>query len=341
MVRTTLIWLILTLAIMGCSRRSDKTVLIVYSPHGKDMLADYEHRFEQEHPDVDVRWLDMGSQDVLDRIRTERQNPQADVWWGGPMTMFDRAAKEGLLERYVPTWADAVPTEERGEDSTWYGTFETPEVIMFNTALLTKADAPQDWDDLLDPKWRGRILLRSPLASGTMRVIFSAMMQKEAERTGDTLAGYKWLRRLDANTKTYVADPTQLYLRIGRGEAPLSVWNLPDVLMERERSSQPFGVVAPASGTPVITDAIAIVHGTRHRDLAQAFYEFVTTRESLIHQAEQYFRIPARRDIPRERLPEWLTANPWIPMKMDWRMPAMHEQQWMQYWDEHVKGTGQ
>jgi len=42
------------------------------------------------HPQIDVRWLDMGSQEVYDRIRSEAANPQADIWFGGPDTIFAR-----------------------------------------------------------------------------------------------------------------------------------------------------------------------------------------------------------------------------------------------------------
>src|SRR6185503_19118102 len=73
---------VLLLTLVGCSRDS-RTPLVIYSPHGRDLLTLFEHRFEAAHPDVDVRWLDMGSQEVYDRIRSERANPQADVWFGG------------------------------------------------------------------------------------------------------------------------------------------------------------------------------------------------------------------------------------------------------------------
>ena len=45
-----------------------------------------EKTYEQKHPEVDVRWLDMGSQEVYDRVRSEKANPQADLWYGGPNT---------------------------------------------------------------------------------------------------------------------------------------------------------------------------------------------------------------------------------------------------------------
>src|SRR2546426_11435722 len=103
--RVTLL-VLLTSACTGDSR----TPLVIYSPHGRDLLTLLERRFERLHPDVDVRWLDMGSQEVYDRLRSERANAQADVWFGGPATIFARGAHDSLLEPFRPTWADRKST---------------------------------------------------------------------------------------------------------------------------------------------------------------------------------------------------------------------------------------
>ena len=332
--------MLLALVASGCSRGPQRTPLLIYSPHGKDLLSTFEHEFESEHPDVEVQWLDMGAQDVYERIRTERNNPQADVWWGGPMTTFERAAEESLLTAYRPTWAESVPPDAKGKGDSWYGTFYTPEVIMFNNAMLPDSEAPSDWDQLLDPRWRGKIILRSPPASGTMRVIFCSMIQRAMATTGDSTAGFLWLRKLDRNTKTYVADPTQLYLRIARQEAPLSVWDMPDVELQIHRNGDPFSYHLPSSGTPVLVEGIAVVRGAPHPALAKEFYEFVTSKKSILEQARQFYRVPVRTDIPADSLPTWITDHPWKPMPVDWRELSSHEAQWMQYWDDHVKGTG-
>ena len=81
------------LAAAACSSDGRK-VLIVYSPHGKDLLGYLEKGFEKAHPDIDVQWVDMGSQEVLERVRAEKPNPQADVWFGAPAEAFDRATKD-------------------------------------------------------------------------------------------------------------------------------------------------------------------------------------------------------------------------------------------------------
>ena len=67
-----------------------------------------DERFERERPDIDVRWLDMGSQEILDRLRFEQVNPQADVWFGGPTPIFDRGVEDSLLQPYRPSWAERV-----------------------------------------------------------------------------------------------------------------------------------------------------------------------------------------------------------------------------------------
>lgn len=329
----------LTLFCIGCGG-SPRTPIVVYSPHGKELLSAFETRYEAVHPDQDVQWLDMGSQDVLDRIRTERGNPQADLWWGGPMLLFDRAEKEGLLDAYRPSWDSAVGPEAKSGGSFWYGTALLPEVIMYNSRVVDSAEAPHDWDDLLAPRWKDRIIIRLPLASGTMRMMFASIMERELRRTGDAYAGVRWLRALDANTRSYAADPTQLYLKIAREEGVVSIWDLPDVVIQAREHGYPFAYIIPASGTPVITDGIALVKGARHRAAAAMFYEFVTSVDNTVIQAERFFRIPARLDISPALLPAWVASLRLKSMDVDWRTISSKEQEWMRLWDEQVKGRG-
>ena len=107
--------------------------MVLYSPHGRDQLTLLEHAFEREHPDIDVRWLDMGSQEILDRLRFERVNPQADVWFGGPTTIFDRGVADSLLAPYRPAVGRHVGPGGVGPDDLYYPVYRTPAVIAFNS----------------------------------------------------------------------------------------------------------------------------------------------------------------------------------------------------------------
>lgn len=327
-----LLCLAAVLVLSACG--DDRTPLLVYSPHGKEMLRAYEEAFEAENPSVDVQWIDLGSQEVLDRISGERANPQASVWWGGPQTLFMRAADEGLLQPFDPSWADALPATAKDSLGRWYGAYLTPTGLLINSDAVDEGDVPADWDDLLDPRWDDRILIRSPLESGTMRTLWGAMILRQPS----VEEGYRWLARLDQNTKGYAANPTQLYLRIARGEADLTLWNLPDVYLQAQ--NYPFAYAALDSGVPVLVDGIAIPEGAPQPDLARQFVEFVTTPDALARQAEDFHRIPARTDIDETSLPEWMAGGTFTPMDLDWARLATEGADWMQTWDERIKGRG-
>ncbi|HEU0013102.1 MAG TPA: extracellular solute-binding protein [Longimicrobium sp.] len=336
--RIALLPLLLLAAACGGGGDGGKQTLTVYSPHGREMLEAFEKRFEAAHPDIDLQYVDMGSQEVFDRIRSERANPQADVWWGAPAALFEQAARDGLLEAFAPTWAGALPADARDPEGMWYGTYLTPEVIAFNSTAVPPDQAPRDWDDVLDPRWKDKVLIRDPMASGTMRTIFGMVMHRSIAATGDTAQGYAWLRRLDANTREYVLNPTMLYQKLARQEGVVTLWDMPD--MEIIKKQYPMlDYVIPASGTPLLVDAVAVVKGAKNADAARTFVEWVGGTPAVAAAARDYFRLPARGDFPADSLPERLRAarERIKPEPLDWNMLQERGTEWMRHWDEHVR----
>ena len=80
----------------------------------------------------------MGSQEVYDRLRSEKANPQADVWFGGPDTIFARAAREGLLQAYRPSWADAIAPGSRHDGDLYFGLYRTPAMPVYNSKAIRR-----------------------------------------------------------------------------------------------------------------------------------------------------------------------------------------------------------
>jgi iron(III) transport system substrate-binding protein len=315
--------------------------VLVYSPHGRDLLLLLERSFEADRPDIDVRWLGMGTQEVLDRLRFERVNPQADVWFGGPTTIFDRGVRDSLLQPYRPDWAGAVDSTTWGPGDFYFPVYRTPAVIAFNTRLVSEAEAPRDWDEVLEPRWRDQVLIRDPVASGTMRAIWGLIIGRGLRETGDTAAGMAWLRRLDGQTRTYTLNPAILDEKLARGEGSLTLWDLPDILMARRRGL-PFGYAFPSSGTVVIDDAVALVRGSRHAAAARAFIDYVGSAEAQALTARVVFRLPARRDLAEGQIPDWVrdVERDMRVAPVDWPLLAREGSAWMAYWDQHVRGTG-
>ena len=331
---------LLAAGLAGCGG-DGRTPLTVYSPHGRDLLQLFEAEFERRQPSIDLRYLDMGSQEVYDRVRSERANPQADVWFGGPDAIFARAAAEGLLAPYRPEWAEAVPAGSRAAGDLYFGTFRTLPVLVWNSKRVSDAEAPRDWDDLLAARFSGRVLLRDPMASGVMRTVFAHRLARAVAEQGSPDSGFAWLARLDAATKEYVANPALLFEKLVRGEGEVTVWELTDVLLQRAAGS-PVGFGFPASGTPVIDDSVALVAGAPRRAAAVAFLDWVGSAEAQTLAAERAFRLPARLDLAPEHLPEWARAalDHLVVADYDEALAAAQGPAWMARWDAQVRGRG-
>jgi iron(III) transport system substrate-binding protein len=150
-----------------------------------------------------------------------------------------------------------------------------------------------------------------------------------------------WLRRLDAQTKAYALNPAILDARLARGEGLITLWDLPDILISRSKG-MPFGYVFPRSGTVVIDDAIGLVRGSRHPAAARAFIDFVGGEDGQLLAAARVFRLPARHDLPPERVPAWVAEveREMVVADVDWDLLARQGPAWMSYWDQYVRGTG-
>lgn len=341
MVRTRTIALSIALVsiLPGCS--DGRTPLVLYSPHGRDLLELVETQYETSNPHVDVRWLDMGSQEVYDRIRSEAANPQADVWFGGPDTIFARGEVDGLLAPFRPSWAEVVPAESRHPGDLFFGLYEAVPILVYNSEAVSEVDAPQDWEDLLAPKWQDRVIIRDPLASGTMRTAFGMIVARSVAETGSPEAGFAWLRRLDAQTKEYVVNPALLFEKLIRQEGLVSIWELTDLLFLQQRG-MPLAYRFPTSGTPIIDDSIGLVAGAPHPGEARAFIEWIGSKDALLLTAQRAFRLPRRTDLPRPELPEWAeeALEQIVPAEVDSALLTEYGAEWMAFWDREIRSRG-
>ena len=336
---------ILCFGLAGCGGDGREAV-VVYSPHGRDLLEAMEDAFEKAHPDLDMRWLDMGSQEVLERIRSERANPQADVWFGGPSVLFARAAADGYLTPATVSWASAVPSALRPASGMHLPLYLTPTFIVYNASAFSAdpslGEPPADWDDLLEPQWRDRILIRDPLASGTMRTLFGFVLTRGLERGMEleesVEAGFQWLLQLDGQTKEYVPSPALLHEKIIRQEGLLTLWEMTDILTLRSKEA-PLAYRFPTSGAPVIEDSVALIEGAKHPEAARRLMEWLGSEEALL-LAASVFRLPAVEGV--DGLPGWvddvradLRAAP-----MRWDLLEEHGAEWMARWDREIRARG-
>lgn len=328
--------LILAGLVTGCGVQAEdgESKMTIYTAREKSLAEDVVKDFEAANPEYKgkVRILPLGAEEAAQRVNAEKDRPQADVWWGGTEQQFNSAAKDGLLAPAPRKVSEQVPERYRDPKGRWLGEMVLAEVVFYNERMLSPEQAPKDWDDLVKPKYKDKFIIRDVTASGTMRSIYSAMVARHAE-SGDPEPGYDWLRKLDRNTKVYAANPNDLYLRVQRQEAPLSVWNLQDVMLQRKKGV-PFKPVSTTSGVPQLVDGVAKVKGAPNSKGADAFLKFLMSRKEQKQLAEEAFQIPT---VKLKSPPSWLAPLKLKKMKVDWDEVAKNEKEWISYWSEHIK----
>ena len=120
-------------------------------------------------------------------------------------------------------------------------------MIAFNSRRCSaRPRRPHDWDDVLAPRWQDKILIRDPMASGTMRAIWGLILERSISETGDTARGHGVAppaRRPDQGLRAEPGDPDE---KLARGEGLVTLWDLPDILIWQAKG-MPFGYRFPGA----------------------------------------------------------------------------------------------
>ncbi|HET9131729.1 MAG TPA: extracellular solute-binding protein, partial [Terriglobia bacterium] len=319
--------------------KGDGQSLIIYTGRDKDEVARVVELFIEKNPKYKgkVDTLTLGAQAALERLKAEKDNPQAGFLWGGTQQGLQQAAAANLLAPSNPTNAGLIDGSRKDKDGRWYAEMLLPEVIIYNHDLLKPDQAPKDWDDLITPAFKDKIVIRDVMPSGTMRTIYSAMMVRQNAITGSPDAGYAWLKKLDANTVSYTPTPDDMYFNLDRGVGTVTLWNLQDALIQPLKNNRPWSYVIPASGVPVLLDGVGVVNNPKAMQAGLDFENFLLEPELQLQLAKDYYQIPAM-NLPEANKPEWLAKLNIKEMKIDWDAMSAKQTEWMDHWAQNIKG---
>ncbi len=308
--------------------------VVVYSTHSEDMLEVLATEFEKE-TGVKVEFINLKGE-LADRVRAEGENPQSDVMFGAASSVFLELKEENLFEAYAPSWADQINPLFKDEENYFFGTIQTPVVMFYNTEVIAPEDAPKDWSDLADEKYRNQFVFRNALSSSA-RATYSALLQ-QYEKQGDLQAGWDYLTAVEANTKQYFGSGSLQFQAIGRKEAGISFATLSSVIDNRENNEMPLEIVNATSGSPVITDCIGLIKNAKHPNAAKAFIDFAGGEKIQTLYANEFNRMPTHPEAIKNA-PAWMGEIQLNIMDVDWGKLAQTQSEWMQQWDSEIKDT--
>ncbi len=258
--------------------------LVVYGSCEEDYLAAACENFEKTYG-IKVQYQRLSTGEVQGKIDEENGNPSADVWFGGTTDPYNEAASAGLLEPYEAINASHLINDQyRDADGNWYGIYKGILGFMVNTDELERKglDAPKDWADLLDEKYKGLIWLSNYNTAGTAKLVVNTMIQKMGHDEG-----IQYLVDLDKNIEVYTKSGSGPSKNIGTGECTIGIGFLHDGITQIvDNGYGNISLIIPSSGTSFEVGATAIFKGCKHPNAAKLWVEYALSPECVELAAE-------------------------------------------------------
>lgn len=246
--------------------------LVVYGSCEEEYLAAACEHFEELYG-VKVQYQRLSTGEVQSKIEEENGNPSGDVWFGGTTDPYNVAASEGLLEAYEAQNANHLMSDMyRDADGYWYGIYKGILGFMVNTDELSRmgVEEPKDWQDLLDPKYKGLVWLSNYNTAGTAKLVINTMLQKYGHDEG-----IKYLVDLDKNIEVYTKSGSGPSKNVGTGECVVGIGFLHDGITQIvDNGYGNVSLIIPSSGTSFEIGATAIFKGCKHPNAAKLWIEY-------------------------------------------------------------------
>jgi iron(III) transport system substrate-binding protein len=234
---------------------------------------------------------------LAQKLRTEAARPAADVYWSGEVFHTVRLARDGVLEPFEPERVKSWPAGLADPEGRWYGFGLRARVLGYNTRRLTADEAPNRLEDLLDPKWKGRIVMGTPEFGTTCGHVASWYAWYGEARATEILRG------LRANDIRLVAGNSLAVQDVANGKADICLTDTDDCLSAM-REKWPVGLKALRhgdGGSLQIPLTAALVKGGPHPQAGRQLMAAILNADTERALARSGLRcVPVREELRAE-----------------------------------------
>lgn len=249
--------------------------LVIYSALNEDETKLVTDLFEQK-TGIKTSAICLGGGEILSRIRAEKENAVASIYWGGSCDAFIQAAGEGLLRPYKSSQIENIDFYDA--DYYWTCIYSGYVSFVSNNERLKELglEAPTSWYDLLDPRLEGEIMMPSPISAGTGYVCIASMLQNLGLE-----AGWDYIEKLNKNMFQYTERGSACIPSVIAGEVAIGICYAHDQIKNQQAGYQDLlTVTLPKEGTGAEIGAMAIIAAGPNQKEAEEFFEFALTPEA-------------------------------------------------------------
>lgn len=257
--------------------------VVLYSSNPSELLDLVSKGFESK-TGIKVSVVRLGTGEAMKRIAAEKENPLCDVFWSGDVAVLENTKE--YFQSYRSPEAEALPAGYVEKDARWTASNAHVMIIMVNKTLVKANEMPNTWQDLFDPKWKGKIVMASPEKSGSAYAQAYGIYK---------LYGWDGINKLIANAK--ILDSSSLiYKGVAAGEYPLGVTMEYAAHRYIAGGDENVGIVYPADGAFIAPEATGIVKNCPHPEEAKKFVDYLISKKVEDEIFDKFSRRPARLD---------------------------------------------
>jgi len=212
---------------------------------------------------------------LVQRIRAEAASPIADVFWSNEIFHTIRLARESLLAPYGSDATKDWPVRYADPKGRWYGFALRARVIAYNTSRIDAGDAPKCLEDVLDSRWKGRIVMAAPEFGTTGGDVASWFAHYDSPRATEILKGLK------ANDIRLVAGNSTAMRMVATGQADICFTDTDDVYAA-QRNGWPVAMNyldQGGDGALTIPNTAALIKGAGNHEEAEELMEFLLSEQ--------------------------------------------------------------
>lgn len=292
-------------------------ILSLYSTSGGE-IRDAIAKPIQDKLGIKLEFITGKGAEVSQRLVAERRSGiyLADVYIGGSTTILTQMKPAAMLDPLEPevflpealspqSWnGGGLRWKDKDKTAISFITFAVPPLTI-NTTLV-RPDEIKSYKDLLNPKWKGKIILNDPTVAGVgLRFFLIA---------GGIIMGYDYMKELVKQQPIILRDQRQQVEWIAQGKYAIVVTTKPETVADFVQAGAPLAYVTPVEGmwTSSGSGNIALMNKAPHSNAARLFINWLLSREAQVIFSKAYGAPSARADVPTEGLDPATLVKPGI-----------------------------
>jgi iron(III) transport system substrate-binding protein len=328
--------LLILLGLAACSKEESKELNLLCTPQ-EEWCQGMKQEFEAKYG-ITVNYVRMSSGESLARVRAEKDNPQFDIWWGGPIDSFVAAKQEDLLEAYdSPNYGNLLDqTKYKDADNYWVGIYVGTLGFCTNKDWLADnpgVGAPKSWADLLKPEFEGQVMVAHPSTSGTSYTALATMLQVMGEEQG-----WEYARQYAGQVLQFTKSGAAPAKFVGQGEAAVCIVFSHDIVHEIDDNGLPLELTFPSEGTGYEIGGMGILKGAKNMDAAKKWFDWALTAEAqALGPKYKAYQAPTVSGVELSH-PELLQVN---LIDYDFQWAGSHKTEFVDKFTNEIAGSGE